>query len=200
LRSPGAERNQALEELRAILLKGLRMGLKDWFGQEPAALEALVEETAQEALLRILDHLDTFEGRSRFTTWAHKIAIRIALTDLRRKQWQDVSLENLLESDAGSAEEALLVARDASPERAAEQRDLLEQLSRILREELTPRQKTAIQAVMGGEVPLEVVAQRMGMERNALYKLLHDARLKLKRRLARDGLTPGDLLSAFEGG
>jgi RNA polymerase sigma-70 factor (ECF subfamily) len=176
------------------------MGLKDWFGQEPAALEALIEETAQESLLRILDRLDTFEGRSQFTTWAHKIAIRIALTDLRRKQWQDVSLENLMESDAGSAQEALLVARDPGPERTAEQRDLLDRLSLILREELTPRQMTAIQAVMGGEVPLEVVAQRMGMERNALYKLLHDARLKLKRRLARDGLTPGDLLSAFEGG
>ncbi|NOH03849.1 MAG: hypothetical protein HND47_18735 [Chloroflexi bacterium] len=35
--------------------------------------------------------MDTFEGRSLFTTWVHKIAIRIALTELRRKRWRDAS-------------------------------------------------------------------------------------------------------------
>jgi len=47
-------------------------------------------------------------------------------------------------------------------------------------------------------VPLEALAQKMGVERNALYKLMHDARLRLKRRLLRDGLTPADVLAVFE--
>jgi len=47
-------------------------------------------------------------------------------------------------------------------------------------------------------MPLEEVARRMNMERNAMYKLMHDARLRLKRRMAREGLTPADVLSVFD--
>jgi RNA polymerase sigma-70 factor (ECF subfamily) len=47
-------------------------------------------------------------------------------------------------------------------------------------------------------VPMEVVAQRMGTNRNALYKLLHDARLRLKHRLQREGFPPKELLEMFE--
>jgi hypothetical protein len=38
----------------------------------------------------------------------------------------------------------------------------------------------------------------MGTNRNALYKLMHDTRLRLKRRLAQEGLTPEDVLAVFE--
>ena len=149
-------------------------------------------------MLRIIAKLDTFEGRSRFTTWAHKVAIRIALTELRRKEWKNVSLDQMLESEGSEPRELWLADSAAGPELTVEQNDLLARLSQIMKEELTPRQMSLMQAVALRGVPLEALAQKMGVERNALYKLMHDARLKLKRRLAREGLSPADLLQTFE--
>ena len=78
----GPDRDAALGELRAILVRGLRFALA---GRVPGDLDAFVEDIAQEALLRILHGLDGFRGESRFTTWAQKIAIHVAPTDLRRR-------------------------------------------------------------------------------------------------------------------
>ena len=116
LRGPGEARELALAELREILVRGLRHGLRAWLEPDSPALEGLVQETAQEAVLRILDRLDTFEGRSRFTTWAHKVAVRIALSELRRKQWQDVSLDQMLEPEEGEARQMWLPT--APPDRS----------------------------------------------------------------------------------
>jgi RNA polymerase sigma-70 factor (ECF subfamily) len=201
LASTGESQQTALADLRAVLISGLRSGLTAWLEPGSPRLEALAEEATQEALVRILDRLDTFEGRSRFTTWAHKVAIRIALTDLRRKQWQDVSLDEMLEgrADTGEEREANVVDPHAGPEVTVEQRDMLARIGRILREELTERQFAMMEAVALRGVPMEALAQKMGVERNALYKMMHDARLKLKRRLAREGLELGEVMATFEG-
>jgi len=199
LREPGEAQEQALAELRQILVRGLRHALQAWLEGDSPALESLAEETAQEAVLRVLERLGTFQGRSRFTTWAHKVAIRIALTELRRKQWQDVSLDRMLEIEEGTEGDRWPADPAAGPELTVEQNDLLVRLSAIMQEELTPRQMRVMQAAALRGVPLEALAQKMGMQRNALYKLMHDARLKLKRRLAREGLSPADILQAFEG-
>ena len=79
-----------------------------------------------------------------------------------------------------------------------EQADLLARVQKMMLEELTDKQLRAMMAVAIQGMPLEEAARRLGTERNALYKLLHDARLRLKRRLAREGLTPGELLAVFE--
>ncbi len=78
-------------------------------------------------------------------------------------------------------------------------RDLLERVSRLIAEELTERQRTALMAVMHG-MPLQEVAQRLGTNRNALYKLLHDARQQLQKRMRREGLSPEEILATFAEG
>ena len=97
LRSSGPARAAALEELRGRILAALPRALSPWLTPADPRFEALAEETAQETLLRVLSHLDTFEGRSQFTTWVYKIAVRAALSELRRQKWRDVSLDELLE-------------------------------------------------------------------------------------------------------
>jgi RNA polymerase sigma-70 factor (ECF subfamily) len=148
--------------------------------------------------LRVLANLDTFEGRSQFTTWVHKIAVRVALTELRRKRWKDVSLENLTEIEGAPISSSLMADPAIGPETTAEQADLLALVQRLISEELTEKQRQAMVAVTIQGMPLEEVARRMDMKRNALYKLLHDARLRLKRRLASEGLTPQEVLAVFE--
>ena len=198
LREGGSQREAALADLRADIVYGLPYALAGWLSPDDPHFTALAEEVAQETLMRALNHLNSFEGRSQFTTWVHKIAVRVALTELRRRHWKDVSLDSLLESEEGEHTPRNMADRGPGPESTAEQADLMAHLQRMMAEELTAKQLRAMTAVGVRGMPLEEAARRMGMTRNALYKLLHDARLRLKRRLAREGLSAAELLAVFE--
>lgn len=197
LRSEGEAREAALADLRSVIVAGLPYALSNWLSPSDPAFAPLAEEVAQETLLRVQSRLDSFEGRSQFTTWVHKIAVHIALSELRRRRWKDVSLEALV--DGGESRLGGAAADPApDPDSAAERRDLMSQLGRLMREELTERQRTALTAVAVEGMPMDEVALRMGTNRNALYKLLHDARVRLKERMAQEGLVPDEVLAAFE--
>lgn len=200
LRSSGPTQSAALADLREILVSGLRRGLSKWLKPYSPELEELAEDTAQDALIRILDRLDTFEGRSRFTTWAYKVAINLALSDLRRKQWQDYSLEEMLEPKSEHQVGRSLRGQDSSPEDTVEQRELMARIGAIMKDELSPRQLSLMKAVAIQGVPMEAIAQKMGVKRNALYKMMHDARLKLKRRMALEGIDLDSVMASFEDG
>lgn len=200
LRSTSPDRAAALEDLRALILAALPRALSPWISPDDPRFEALAEETAQEALLRVLARLDTFEGRSQFTTWVYKVAVRVALSELRRQKWRDVSLDDLLEEkDDQPPLRALEAAPGASPEALAERAGVLGRVQRIIVEELSERQRTALLAVAACDMPPEEVALRLGLQRNAFYKLVHDARMKLKRRLEAEGLTSAEILALFGG-
>lgn len=79
LRNTGEVHEEALNDLREVIQKGLPYALSRWLPSDSPLFSPLVEEVTQETLLRVLDQLDTFEGRSLFTTWVHKIAIRIEI-------------------------------------------------------------------------------------------------------------------------
>ncbi len=199
LQAGGDLRESALADLRQVILTGLPYALNKWLPTNDPRFASLAEEVAQDTLLRVLDRLDTFEGRSQFTTWVQKIAMRIALTELRRKRWENVSLEELVESDEGPMLRSLMVDHQTStPEELVEGADMMQRVQRILAEELTEKQRQAMIAVAIKGMPLEEVAWRMGTNRNALYKLMHDTRLRLKRRLTQEGLSPEDVLAVFQ--
>lgn len=198
LSEPGPDQEAALSDLRATITAGLPFALSPYRSPSDPQFDDLIEEAAQETLIRVLEKLGTFEGRSKFTTWVYKIAVRIALTELRRKRWQDVSLENVLETVDGEVNLELAVEEGPGPESVAEQDDLMGRVSRVIDEELTEKQRTAMVAIALRGMPLEEVARRMGTNRNALYKLLHDARLRLKERLELEGLSYEDISDAFE--
>lgn len=198
LRDDGPARESALSDLRAILMEGLRYGLVNWVNTAGPEFAPLAEDFTQEALLRILSNLDSFEGRSKFTTWAHKIVVRVALTELRRKRWQNRSLEEMLTAEAPWRTAALLTDPTPGPERRAERSDMLTRLQHIIDQDLTEKQRQAIQAVPVAGMPLEEAAARLGTNRNAMYKLLHDARLRIKQELEEQGLSPADILALFE--
>jgi RNA polymerase sigma-70 factor (ECF subfamily) len=192
LRGPNPD--EALADLYDLLMRGLRAA----FGGYGGGLEANFGDFVQEALIKITGNLDSFRGESRFTTWAQKIAINVALTELARKRWRDVSLQDLFAkreaADRGPADTQL------TPEELAFQNTVLGELRRIVDEELTDRQREAVVAVLLEGMPISEVAKRMGTNQNALYKLLHDARRKLKREMEAAGLSPQEVLAAFEEG
>jgi RNA polymerase sigma-70 factor (ECF subfamily) len=197
LHASGAQRDAALADLSALLLRALPQGLSRWLSPKNPEFESLIEDTAQETLLRTLAGLDTFEGRSQFTTWVYKISVRVALNELRRRRWRDVSLEVLEEDDFNDGPPHQFTSFEPGPATVVERADILQRVQQIMAEELTERQRAAMYAINMQGVPLEEVARRMGTNRNALYKLLHDARLRLKHRLEREGLPPKELLEMF---
>jgi len=192
LRGPNPGR--ALADLYDLLVRGLKAAL----GSYGSGLEANVGDFAQEALIKITGNLDSFRGESRFTTWAQKIAMNVALTELKRRRWRDVSLQDLFaQREAAGPRSA---APQLTPEELALQNMVLRELQRMVDEELTDRQREAVVAVLLEGMPISEVARRMGTNQNALYKLLHDARKKLKRQMQAAGLSPQEVLATFEEG
>ncbi len=187
----------ALEDLRAIILRGLPYAIAGRLDPKSPETEALTEEVAQETLLNVLKYLDTFEGRSQFTTWAHKIAVRAALTELRRRRWSEVPLPDMTMDDDMDASYRELPDHQANPEEQVSRAEMMKRVNRIIMEELTDKQRKAMMSIVDG-FPLEEAARRLGTNRNALYKMMHDARLRLKKRLENEGLTPQEVLSVFE--
>lgn len=198
LRQPGGARAAALEDLRHILVQGLRRGLLNQVNTAVPEFDSQAEDFAQEALLRILDKLDTFAGLSQFTTWAHKIAVSVALTELRRKRWKDRSLEAITDTDSGDYTPSFLAAPAPQPEDATLRADLLTRVNQVIQEELTDKQRQVILLSIVQDRATQDVAQLMEMKPNAVYKLVHDARVRLKQRLEAAGLSPQDVLGAFE--
>jgi RNA polymerase sigma-70 factor (ECF subfamily) len=158
--------------------------------------DAFLEDAVQDALVRILERLSQFEGRSRFLTWAMAVAVRVAMSELRRRRWKDVSLNELV-ADAG-----LAPARDVneSPGSGAqsEREAILAAMHEVIRNGLTAKQREALVAELQG-MPQDEIARQLGSNRNALYKLTHDARKRLRQGLEAAGFTAEDIGSAFPG-
>jgi RNA polymerase sigma-70 factor (ECF subfamily) len=174
-----------VEELRALLLRAARFEV----GRRRAAaphvrddLDDVAAQAADDALLAVLRKLDGYRGESRFTTWAYKFALLEAAVKVRRLQWQGRELPQEPERWEQTA------ATGPSPESRAEMAELLRAVREAIDTDLTPRQREVLVSLAVNGVPIDVLAERLGTTRGALYKTLHDARRKLRARLAERGL------------
>jgi RNA polymerase sigma-70 factor, ECF subfamily len=191
LRDSGPRRDDALARLHSLLLRAARFevarrraGLRH---VRATSLEDLATQSADDALVAVLAKLDDFRGDSRFTTWAYKFALLEAAVRLRRLSWQ----EREIPLEPASWER--LEGGTASPQADAETRELLAAVRAAIDRELTPHQREVLVAITLNGVPIDVLAERLDTTRGALYKTLHDARQKLRRRLAEQGLDIGEL-------
>jgi RNA polymerase sigma-70 factor (ECF subfamily) len=199
LSGSGCERDVAIRRLHALLLRAARFEVgrrRPPVGAASDRVDDLAWQAADDALVAILAKLPTYRGDSRFTTWAYKFALFEAAVKMRRRRWQGRELS--LEAD-GWAE--LLDDRGASsPSRQVEAWELIRAVRDAIAEVLTPHQRAVLVAITLNDVPIDVLAERRNTTRGALYKTLHDARRKLRKRLAQDGfaLEPGRTGAAAE--
>ena len=190
LSSSGPDQEAALSDLRDTLLRGLRRT----FSSRALADDSFLEDAVQDSLVRILDRLQQFEGRSRFLTWATSIAIRVAMSELRRRHWKDVSLDALIADSDFTPETA--IDDDSRPDTKLEQKAILDKMHTVIQGELTGRQRTALLAELKG-MPQDEIARHLGSNRNAVYKLTHDARKRLLLGLEAAGYEAADIHAAF---
>lgn len=197
-----SRQEQALEELRQLLLRAALYTLvthhSELEGMPSEAKLAFAEECTQEALLAVLDHLEEFRGESKFTTWVYKFGVNTALSRARRWRWRQVSLEALAgdQDDYEWVIPATVERQDL--EQQVRQQEVVEIVRETVRNELTLRQRQVLRMVAFEEIPMDVVVERLDSNRNAVYKLLHDARMKLKQQLMLQGYDLQEVMQLFE--
>lgn len=193
---------EALIDLRDLLLRAslytLVTHLPDLRELDEHERMALAEDCAQDALQTVLDHLQDFRGESKFTTWAYKFGINIALTRARRERWKHISLDALSEEEDPLNwipwKDGLQTVNSEMPSLQAEVSAVIQE---VVRTELTSRQRQVLKWIAFDDVPMDVVVERLNTNRNAVYKLLHDARMKIKSQLAARGYEVEEVYDLF---
>jgi len=186
LDATGPERDAAVECLHALLLRAAVTEVsrrRSSTATSGADVDDIAVQAADDALMAILRKLHTYRGDSRFTTWAYKFALLEAAAALRRRPWHGRELPLEAEGWARLADNARM-----SPPGHAEASELIDAIRAAIAEVLTPHQRGVLVALTLNDVPIDVLAERRGTSRNALYKTLHDGRRKLRARLAEKGL------------
>jgi RNA polymerase sigma-70 factor, ECF subfamily len=186
LRAGSRDRDAAIAELRELLLRAARFEVR----RRCATLsqirggdqEDLAQQSAGDAMVAILSKLDGFRGESQFTTWAYKFALYEAAVKLRKLAWQGRELPLDVEDwprvpDPGPV-----------PQGEVETNELIAAIRQEIESSLTQRQRVVLVALTLNEVPIDVLAERLDTTRGALYKVLHDARKRLRAALVRRGM------------
>ena len=184
LRSSGAEREVAAATLHAMLLRAARFELGRrramLAGAAGETIDDLAMQSADDALSAILGKLDNYRFESRFTTWAYKFAILEAAVRTRRRAWEKRELP------VDPQDWSTLPARALDPVEDVDMRERIRAIVRAIQTELSPHQREVLSALVLADVPIDVLAERLGTTRGALYKALHDARRKLRTSIGAD--------------
>ncbi len=202
LQASDSRQAAAVTDLRSLLLRTVLF----IFSRNPSDLNSLAyievlqlaEDCTQEALIAILNHLADFRGDSQFTTWAYKFAVNTALMAARRERWKGVSLDQISSAEDGEFD---WVFEDKSagtmPDQSVMQANVREMIQQVIEDELTDKQRQVLLLMVFQEMPMDEVVQRLGTNRNAIYKLLHDARRKIKSSLQARGFEVGEMVALF---
>jgi RNA polymerase sigma-70 factor, ECF subfamily len=182
LAGAGRRHDEAVGALHAFLLRAARFEVARRGGGRSGEFNDLATQAADDALMAIIRKLHTYRGESRFTTWAYKFALLEAAVKVRKRAWHGHEVP--LEADGW----AQLAHTGTTPGADAESSELIAAVRDGIAEALTPHQRAVLVALTLNDVPIDVLADRLGTTRGALYKTLHDARRKLRARLSEHGL------------
>ena len=181
----GGERQAAERELHARLVRIALAEARRRSATTPVTgpeLDDVAHQAADDAMLAILAKLGDFRGESRFTTWAYRFVILEVSSKLGRHYWRNPPAV----LDAGQWER-LPDRLGIDPARHAEPAGILAEVRRVVDEELTEHQRRVFVALVVDGIPLDALAARIGLQRNAMYKVIFDARRKIRRALVANG-------------
>ncbi len=180
-----ALRQEAERELHARLVRIALAEVNRRSGSTPVSgpeLTDVAHQAAGDAMLAIVAKLAGFRGESRFTTWAYRFVILEVSSKLGRHYWRNPPVT----LDAGQWER-LPDRLGSDPARHAESAGLLAKVRRVIDDELTAHQRRVFTAIVVDEIPLDALAAKLGLKRNAIYKVIFDARRKIRAALVANG-------------
>jgi RNA polymerase sigma-70 factor (ECF subfamily) len=183
-------RDEAVVRLHGLLVRIARGEVRRRSGQlslAGAELDDVAHQAAADALVAVTAKLGQFRGESRFTTWAYKFVILEVSTKIGRHFWRHPT--HPMDTEDW---DRLPDRFGLQPAAESEWRDLVAALHRAVDEVLTARQRQVFVAIVINAVPLDALAAELGSNRNALYKMLFDARRKLRAALAAEGYLDTD--------
>jgi RNA polymerase sigma-70 factor (ECF subfamily) len=184
LHSIGSPHDDAIRRLHALLYHEARFEIRRRAASltHPSGrdLDDLAVQAADDAVVAVLAKLHHFRGDSLFTTWARRFVQREAPAKIRRRLGRGRELPVELEFEPAP----IWPVRDESPHERCVARESARTLARLIAEELTAHQREVLIALAIDGVAADVLATRLDTNANALYKTLHDARRKLKGKLA----------------
>jgi RNA polymerase sigma factor (sigma-70 family) len=188
LAATGAAREAACSELYPLLLRVAksearrRAPLLNLDGPE---LEDIAHQAAADALIAVGERLDKFRGEARFTTWASKFVIFDVATKMNRHYWHRHEVPYEQEDWSKIA-----LRFDFGPDEEAQVREFAAAISSAVEENLSERQRIVFVATVLNGMPMDVLADQLGSSHNTLYKVLFDARKKLRAALVVGGYLP----------
>ncbi len=185
LGSTGPQREAALARLHDLLVRIAHGEVRRRAPRLRIAgpeLEDLAYQAAADALVAITGKIGQFRGESRFTTWAYKFVIFEVSAKIGRHFWRHPAVP--LDAEDW---DRLPDRFGFDPAQQAEWLDLLAALRRAVNEDLTPRQREVFVAIVLNDVPLDALVLELASNRNAIYKVLFDARRKLRAALDAGG-------------
>lgn len=204
LNAGGSTQEAAISDLRTLLLRAVLFlfsrNLSEFDTLSRNEILQLAEDCAQDALIAVMKQLPVFRGDSKFTTWVYKFAINMALMCCRRQRWKGVSLDHLFSTNGDDTLEWTLLQDNLNterPDRSALQSEVRGIIEDVINHELTDRQRQVLLMMVFHAIPMDEVVLRLGSNRNAIYKMLHDARHKLKERLQARGFEIEEILALF---
>jgi RNA polymerase sigma-70 factor (ECF subfamily) len=179
------ERQAAERELHARLVRIALSEVRRRSAGTPVTgpeLDDVAHQAAGDAMLAILAKLGDFRGESRFTTWAYRFVILEVSSKLGRHYWRHPPVA----LDAGQWER-LPDRLGIDPVRHMESAGILAEVRRVVDDELTAHQRRVFVAIVVDGIPLDALAAELGLRRNAIYKVIFDARRKIRRALVANG-------------
>ena len=203
LNASGPSQDAAIADLRDLLLRAalyfFSRNLSDFGGLSRDEILQRAEDCAQDALIAVLNHLSDFRGDSKFTTWAYKFAINIALMAARHERMKGISLDELASSSESTFSEWLMQDKSDGfvPEQFSMQGEIRSIIQDVIEHELTEKQRRVLFMIVFNDIPMDEVVRHLGVNRNAIYKMLHDGRRKLKNGLQSRGFEVGETLALF---
>jgi RNA polymerase sigma-70 factor, ECF subfamily len=145
-------------------------------------LDDIAHQAAGDAMLAILGKLAEFRGDSRFITWAYKFVILEVSSKLGRHYWRNPPVA--LDAEQW---ERLPDRLGFDPHQYAEAAGILAEVRRVIDTELTSHQRRIFIAIVIDGIPLNALAEKLGLQRNAIYQVIFDTRGKIRRALVAKG-------------
>jgi len=154
------------------------------------------EDVLQEAFLKAYEHLNQFQGQSKFYTWIVRIAVNQALMKLRkRKSDRSVSLDETIDTGEDTVAREI-AAWDENPEQQYSREEINEILSSAI-DGLAPIYRAVFVLRDVDDLSTEETAEALELSVPAVKSRLLRARLQLRDKLTRYFKRKGDDAFAY---